>query len=195
MGTIVWKKERSERVETMRLPRKVEEECDAARLTNELAARAQPLWARGELRVARAELAPGFEAALRSAYSAGRIVRGLEAAERALGVEKRGQKRVDRKTGVDRGQRVSRLLVLADDGSERFHRDVESLLRRHAPRVLALRVSADQDALGQLLFGRDQVARLLLVEHKDAVSAVLLALAAQWSGKDAAGGRERRVAI
>ena len=105
-----------------------------------------------------------------------------------------GQKRVDRRTGVDRGQRVSRLLVLADDGSERFHRRVESLLRRHAPRVLALRVSADQDALGRLLFGRDQVARLLLVEHKDAVSAVLVALAAQWSEKDVSGHRAEEIA-
>jgi hypothetical protein len=46
-------------------------------------------------------------------------------------------------------------------------------------------LSADERALGQLLFGPDRVARLLLVEHKDAVSAVLLALAAQWSGEDA----------
>ncbi len=193
MGTIVWE-ERSNRMETVRLPRKVEEECDAGRLANELVARAQPLWAGGELRVARAELAPGLEAALRSAYSAGRIVRGLEGAERALGVEKRGQKRVDHKTGVDRGQRVSRLLLLANDGSDRFHRRVESLLLRHAPRVLALRVSAAEDTLGRLLVGRDQVARLLLVKHKDAVSAVLLALAAQWSEKDVSGHRAEEIA-
>ena len=38
-----------------------------------------------------------------------------------------------------------------------------------------------QRALGQLLFGPDRVARLLMVERKDAVSRVLLALAAQWS--------------
>ena len=169
-------------MESMRLPRRVEEECDTERLTSELTARAQPLWAGGELRVTRAELAPGLIAALKSAYSAGRIVRGLEGAERALGVEKRGQKQVDRRTGVDRGQRISRLLLLADDGSVRFYRTVESLLRRHAPRVLALRVPADEDALGGLLFGPHQVARLVLVEHKDAVSALLLALAAQWGG-------------
>ena len=41
----------------------------------------------------------------------------------------------------------------------------------------ALYRRADERALGQLLFGPDQLARLLLVEHKDAVSAVLLALA------------------
>jgi len=169
---------------TLRLPRKVEDAPGAAQLVSELAARAQPLWAGGALRVARAEVTPGLEAALKSAFSAGRIVRGLEGAERTLAVEAHGLSHVDRKTCVERGERVSRLLMLADDGSERFYRSVESLLRRHAPRVLALRLPADECALGRLLFGRDQVARLLLVEHKDAVSAVLLALAAQWSGDD-----------
>lgn len=110
-------------------------------------------------------------------------MRGLEGAERALATEARGLARVDRRTGVERGGRVSRLLVLADDGSERFYRTVESLLRRHAPRVLALRLSVDEAALGRLLFGRDEVARLLLVEHKDAVSAVLLALGGQWRAR------------
>jgi hypothetical protein len=167
--------------ETLRLPRGVEDEAAAAHLASELAARAQLLWAGGELRVPRAQLAPALEAALKSAFSAGQIVRGLEDAERALAAEERGLKHVDRKTGIERGGRVSRLLVLADDGSERFYRNVESLLRRHAPRVLALRLSADELALGQLLFGPDRVARLLLVAHRDAVAAVLLALAAQWN--------------
>jgi hypothetical protein len=172
-------------MEALRLPRRVEEEPGAARLASELAARGQPLWAGAELRAAQAELAPALEAALKSAFSAGRIVRGLESAERVLAAEEHGLKHVDRKTGVERGRRISRLVLLADDGSERFYREVEALLRRHAPRVLALRLSADERALGELLFGPDQVARLLMVEHKDAVSAVLLALAAQWSGEDA----------
>jgi len=170
-------------MEPLRLPRRVEDEPGAANLANELAARAQPLWAGGGLRVPQAELAPALEAALKRALSAGLIVRGLEDAERVLAGEDQGLKHVDRRTGVERGRRVSRLLVLADDGAERFYRNVESLLRRHAPRVLALRLSVDERALGHLLFGPGQVARLLLVGHKDAVSAVLLALAAQWSGQ------------
>lgn len=130
------------------------------------------------------EIAPDLEAALTSAFSAGRIIRGLEGAERALAAEERGLEKVDRSTGVERGQRISRLLVLADDGSQRFYRSVESLMRRHAGRIIALRVGVDEHALGRTLFGRDQVARLLLVAHKDAVSAILLALAARWNAKD-----------
>lgn len=170
-------------MEALRLPKRVLDDPGAACLASELVARARPLWAGAELSAAQAELSPGLEAALKSAFSAGRIVRGLEGAERVLAAERQGLERVDRTTGVQRGGRVSRLLVLADDGSERFYRSVESLLRRHAPRVLALRLNVGESVLGQLLFGPDRVARLLLVEHKDAVSSVLLALASEWSGK------------
>ena len=165
----------------LRLPRQVEDEPIAERLASQLAAHARPLWVGSKLRVAQAGVAP-LEGVLRNAFTAGYIVRGLEGAERALAAEERGLSRVDRKTGVERGRRVSRLIVLADDAAERFYRNVEALLHRHAPRVLALRLSADEHVLGQLLFGPDQVARLVLVEHKDAVSEVLLALATQWSG-------------
>jgi len=169
--------------DALRLPRGIEGP-DAVALAAELVARARPLWAGGELGATRVETFPVLESALKSAYSAGRIVRGMEAAERVLAVEQRGLEQVDRATGAPRGGRISRLLVLADDGSERFYRSVESLLRRHAPRVLALRLDVGEAGLGQLLFGRDEVARLVLVEHREAVSAVLQALAAAWSGKE-----------
>jgi len=168
-------------LETLRLPRQLEEEPAAAQLVRELTARSLPLWASGELRVPHADLSPPLAASLKAAYSAGRIVRGLEGADRALAAEERGLEHVDRTTGVERGRRVSRLLVMADDGSERFYREVEWLLRRHAPRVLGLRLASDEHALGGLLFGPDQVARLLLVDHKGSVTAVLLALASLWS--------------
>jgi hypothetical protein len=86
---------------------------------------------------------------------------------------------------MPRGVRISRLLLLADDGADRFYRRVESLLRRHGPRVLALRLDLDAAALGGLLFGPGRRARLLLIEHKDAVCRVLLALAGE--GEDTGG--------
>jgi hypothetical protein len=171
-------------LEDPRLPKRLEDEPVAANLVRQLATRARPLWANGETHAAQIEACLALEAALQAAFSAGRIVRGFETAERALAAEEKGLKHVDRTSGIERGRRVSRLLVLADDGSERFYREVEFLLRRHAPRVLALRLSVDERTLGLLMFGPGQVARLLLVEHKDAVSAVLLALASHWSEEE-----------
>jgi hypothetical protein len=68
-------------------------------------------------------------------------------------------------------------LVLADDGVERFYRHVETLLRRHGPRVLAVRLDVDAGALGELVLGPGHLIRLLMIEHKEAVCAVLLAMA------------------
>jgi hypothetical protein len=75
---------------------------------------------------------------------------------------------------------VSRLLLLADDGADRFYRQVETLLRRHGPRVLAVVLEIDEHGLGELLFGPGRVARLLMLEHKQAVGSVLLAMADPW---------------
>lgn len=166
-------------MQSLRLPRRVEDDPEAERLLGQLAAHSRPLWAGGSLKAPRIKIGPDLEDALVSAYSAGRLIRGLEGAERALATEERGLRAVDRRTGIERGGRVSRVLLLSDDGSERFYREVESLVQRHAPRILALRSSVDEATLGRL-FGADQVARLLLIGHKDAVSAVLLALARQW---------------
>lgn len=105
------------------------------------------------------------------------LARGLEGAERILAAEERGLRQLAQRTGVKPGTRISRLLLLADDGAERFYRHVERLILRHAPRVMAVRLEVDAAALGELLFGPGHPVRLLMVEHKDAVCEVLLAMA------------------
>ena len=85
----------------------------------------------------------------------------------------------DAASGAPRGVRVSRLLLVTNDGADRFYRGVEALLRKHGARVLALRLELSAEALGALVLGPGERARLLLLEHKDAVTAALLALAAE----------------
>jgi len=122
----------------------------------------------------------GIESALKSAHRAGRVVRGLETAERALASEEHGMRLVDQSSGVKRGGRVSRLLLLADDGSDGFYRQVENLLRRHSPRVLAIRLKIDAAGLGTPLFGAGRETRLLMIQHKEAVATVLFGFAKQF---------------
>jgi hypothetical protein len=147
-----------------------------------LTAHTRLLWKEGEIEVTIATLSSELETALRGAHNAGQVVRGLESAERRLVLEEQGLRLADRKSSVQRGERVSRLLVLSDDGAERFYRKVESLLRRHGPRVLAVRLEVGAATLGELIFGQGRLARLLMLEHKEAVSAVLLALAGHGTG-------------
>ena len=165
---------------TLRLPKSVESDPRGPQLLRNLTMHTRPLRQESEIGTPVAGMTPELAEALRSAYSAGQVIRSLENAERKLAAEERGLQMADRQIGAPSGVRVSRLLLLANDGSERFYRQIEALLHRHGPRVLAVRLEVDQQELGGLLFGPGRVARLLLLEHKQAVGSVLRAMAGQW---------------
>jgi hypothetical protein len=165
---------------SLRLPKSVESDPRGPQLLRNLTAHSRLLWQGSEIAIPAARMTLELAEALRSAYSAGQVVRSLENAERTLAAEERGLQMADRQSGVARGVRVSRLLLLAGDGAERFYRHVEALLQRHSPRVLAVLLETDEQGLGKLLFGPGQVARLLMLEHKKAVASVLLAMAGQF---------------
>ena len=168
---------------TLRLPKLVEADPRAQELLRILPAHARLLWPEGKIHVPMVAFSPALAEALQSAHRAGQLVRSLEGAESRLAAEDRGLSLVDQQTGVLRAARVSRLLVLADDGAERFYRQVEKLLRQQGPRVLALRLDVKAETLGQMLFGPGRRALLLLLDHKEAVSAVLLALVVNKDGR------------
>lgn len=170
------------RASAPRLPKLVEADSRAAKLLRGLERHAAPLWRESELRVASVRLDAELSAVLQGARSGGHVVRGLDGAEATLAAEERGLAIADRRSDGPRGARVSRLLLLANDGAERFYRRVDALLRRHRGRVLAVRLDVAADGLGALLFGPGRVARLLLLERKDAVAGALLAIADQWQG-------------
>jgi hypothetical protein len=163
--------------QSLRLPKLVESDPRGPQLLDSLKAHTQPLWRESEISIPAAVMTTELAEALRKAYASGQVIRGLENAERALAVEERGLQMADRKTGAPRGDRVSRLIILANDGAERFYRNVETMLHRHGPRVLAVRLETDAGGLGELLFGPGRIARLVMLEHKQAVGDVLLAMA------------------
>ncbi|MFH1755284.1 MAG: hypothetical protein ABIA59_06230 [Candidatus Latescibacterota bacterium] len=169
-------------IQLFRLPKLVESDPRGAALRQSLIERAQPIRAGSGIYVPVAQF-DGIEGALQSAHRAGRVARGLETAQRTLAAEERGLRLVDRSSGVPRGGRVSRLLLLADDGSDGFYRQVENLLKRHSPRVLAIRLDVDAAALGAPLFGAGRLTRLLMIQHKEAVAALLFSFAEQFGSE------------
>ncbi len=107
--------------------------------------------------------------ALFEARRARRLLRGLESAEQALATQQRGLQQAPA-TGVGAGaRRISRLLVVSEDGSARFYRQIEKLCSRHAWRLEALVLACDEVELGRAIFGPGQLARALLLDHKDVV--------------------------
>ena len=166
-------------LQSLKLPKLVESDPRGAALLQHLIEHAEPIRADSEISVSVAQF-EGIETVLQSAHREGRVVRGLETAKRMLATEAHGLNLVDQSSGVKRGVRVSRLLLLSDDGSDGFYRHVETLLRRHGHRVLAIRLDADAAALGAPLFGAGRLTRLLMIQHKEAVAKILLGFAEQF---------------
>ena len=160
----------------LRLPKLVEGEVDSQRLLQSMSDTAVLLWPGGRLRVPQATVAEPAVASLKLAQRRGQLLQGLESAQHKLAAEQRGMSMADRRQGVARGERVSRLLLLANDGAERFYRQVERLLHDHGPRLLVIKLEVDSGKLGHGLLGEDRMPRLLLLHHKQAVAAVLLDL-------------------
>jgi hypothetical protein len=162
---------------SLRLPRALEsEECHAA-VQAALAAAMRPLWVGGTVAASVVPLTHALRRALRTAMSGGMVRRGLEAAESALEGERRGLDALPAEEALRHGGRVSRLLLVANDGAERFYRRVERLVVLHAPRVHPCVIECDSPSLGALLYGPGEVTKVVLVERKAAVVAILRALA------------------
>lgn len=160
-----------------RLPRELEAGPVGSAVRAALAADVRTLWERGTLPAAHVPLTDTLRATLAKLGGHGLLERGLETAEAALGAERRGLEALDAETRARQGQRVSRVLVVSDDGAERFYRGVERLALAHAPRVLVCRVACTSADLGSIVFGPGEVAKLVLTSHKRAAVSILEAMA------------------
>src|SRR5207244_6379690 len=103
----------------------------------------------GQAMVPVSPLRPPLAAALVAAYGAGQLVLGFERVAKALAAETRGLALVARREGSTPRARISRLLLLSDDGAERLYRHAEGLTVAHAPRVLVAVLAAGAATLGR----------------------------------------------
>jgi hypothetical protein len=103
-------------------------------------------------------------------------VRGLEQLEKVLDREARGLSMADARSATERGSRVSRLVLVSNDGTERFYRQVERLVCTQGPRLLAICVDVDSSQLAGVVPEASGVVRALMIEHKDSVARVLIEL-------------------
>jgi hypothetical protein len=159
-----------------KLPRKIEAlpECDA--LKELLSQNQQPIWENGTIEVPFVHWSAGLEQTLAKALGFKQLERGLERIEQVLSYEKKGLLALQEKQGTPAANRVSRVLLIANDGAERFYRACESTLLHHQDRVLGLMLDIDSLELGRKLFGPEKFVKALLVSDKEAATHVLLSL-------------------
>ena len=125
---------------------------------------------------ARHPLTPELASALFEVRRSRRLVRGLEAAEEALAAQSLGVRRAvpgpDATPSKSPG-RISRLMLVSSDGSDRFYRNISQIIRKYGETLEVLVLLCDELDLGATAFGGGQRVRALLVEHKEAVVHVL----------------------
>lgn len=159
-----------------RFPRHLEAEYGADAIRRVLTERTRRLWAGGDSDVPLIAMNDPLKKALFAAVLKGRMRCGFEAAVQKLNNEKAGITHAGERSHVSPGMRISRLILLSNDGADRFYRHVEQLVRAHAPRLLVCILDADSVVLGRVVTGQDREIKLVMAEHKDAASEILRAI-------------------
>jgi hypothetical protein len=168
----------------MRFPRQLEADYSPDVIRRALMDRTRKLWSGGDLEVPLIAMNDLLKKALRAAMLRRQVRWGLEGVSDKLSSEEAGIASVRARSDIPHGERISRLILLSNDGAERFYRHVEQLLRLHFPRLLACLVDADSGILGELITGKEREIKLVMAEHKDAVSGILRAMLGERVDRD-----------
>ena len=160
----------------MRLPRELEVDGTAGSVRQVLMVRTVQLWSGSNLSVPMITMSDPLKKALQKANINGHVRCGLEAISDKLEKERRGLVHLREGRGLATGDRVSRLLFISSDGAQRFYRHIEHVLQLHAPRLLCCMLDMDGNALGIVITGKERQIKVIMAEHKEAVSELLRAL-------------------
>ena len=101
----------------------------------------------------------------------GELIIGYEGIEKALANELHGLQKVN-----NQSDRVSRLLIVTNDGSPRFYRELEFLHKKHGRRVMICRLDIGSVLMGNILGLKDKQVKAVLLNRKNSVVNVLKSL-------------------
>jgi hypothetical protein len=160
----------------LKLPRTTLEPEQLAAVENFFTSDVRPVCMGSEIVASHISLEQNLRDSLRSHARTGCITRGLETIAKFLDDEKKGLVQMQEKTGQPDAQRMSRLLLFSSDGSERFYRQVASLLKAHGNRVWGCRLDVSDEELGALVVGEGNPAKALLINDKKALASFLTEL-------------------
>lgn len=161
---------------SLRLPRPLEADGSAEKIREALAASTILLWQEGNLSVPLLHMSEPLAEALQRARLQRRIRFGFEDVAGRLAAEKKGIDSLRQKMTSQEQNRISRLLLFSGDGAQRLYRHIGQILIEHRRRLLGCRLDTDGKTLGKLLGAGSAGIKVILVEHKDAVSDILRAL-------------------
>lgn len=157
----------------LNLPKNLKDHPRLEEITQRFTDAMDPLWPGGKILVARWAFDSVLREALRLPFGKSHLVQGLELITSNLANEQKGLKMA--KHAVPPTPRMSRLLLLTQDGSERFYRDAESLLVKHGDRLAACVLAVDSAELGSHVGAKGPV-KALLIDDKTVLGEFLASL-------------------
>ena len=160
----------------MRFPRQLEAAGLSEKIRETLVAEKTRLWPEGKLEVPVLNISESLTGAIKKARMQRRVRFGFDEIFDKLASEKKGIDHLHEQMKSQQNERISRLLLFSNDGAERLYRHIEQALTEHRLRILGCQLDTDGKTLGQLITGRSVGIKVILVEHKEAVSDVLRAL-------------------
>ncbi|WP_408997953.1 hypothetical protein ACJ77P_08115 [Syntrophus buswellii] len=152
------------------LTRELQSSQNGTAIQAALQAQTRKLRSEGELAVPVLAVNSLLAQALKAAEKRGHLRIGLQAAGEKLARERKGLLKMVREQGLAVGERISRLILVSNDGTERFYRSVEWLAKDHRSRLLVCLLDVPGLEIGNILFGEERNIKLLLIDHKDSVS-------------------------
>lgn len=160
----------------IRFPRQLEAAGVAEKIREALSGRKTRLRPEAEIEVPILNLSESLTGAIKKARMQRRVRFGFDEIIEILAAEKKGIDHLHQRMKSSQHERISRLLLFSNDGAERLYRHIEQALIEHDNRILGCKLDVDSKTLGQIITGRSAGIKVILVEHKDAVSDVLRAL-------------------
>ncbi len=164
------------KVPMLKLPKGIVTHSRASEIEAKFRVNLRPLSDTGRLEVPHWPFDEVMRVALLSAYNNDHLIQGLESIDQHLDAELKGLKALQSRPGQDQKQRLSRLLLLSNDGSERFYHSAESILTRHSDRILACVLDATADQLGRGLTKKSNPTKALLICDRKALEQFLIAI-------------------
>lgn len=161
----------------IKLPRELEADGNIEIIYQALWERTVQIWPGSDLTIPIITVNDPLKKVLRRAHLNGQVRCGLEAVTDKLEREKRGIANLREGKGLPTGDRVSRLLLISNDGAQRFYRQIEHLLQLHAPRLFGCMLDMDGSALGSLIKGKETQVKAIMAERKGIVSEILRTVA------------------
>lgn len=155
----------------MKLPRQLEKENVAPDIREVLEKERIELCSDSNIYIPVLKLNPDLSEQIYRAKFLGELIIGYSDVEKALKNELHGLQNVN-----NQSDRVSRLLIVTNDGSSRFYRQLEFLHKNQGGRVLICRLDVDSLLMGNILKLKDKQVKAVLLNRKESVVNVLKSL-------------------